>query len=223
MNQVRQGAYGSCFTPSIHRAVCSVGLFMSCLCGCHHYQKPKFDLDERTLLMVPLRDLSVPHGHGFGESARGKKVIEYMRSWGERNGTPVYTPARDADRVVRALTEWPAEEVTPEDWERLLKGIDVDLVLLGEIQEFRLKDQQTVNFYKGTVTAQFWLIRASNGQEIYRSNEINLSYPKGTEMEPPLTDFGTKPEDVEKGLIRALGDRIGKDLYGETTSWWDNK
>ncbi len=222
MDQHRKRAHGFRPKPMVRNAVLTVGVFLFGLCGCRHYQRPKYDVGEQILLMVPFRDLSVAHGHGFGESSRGKKLIESLRSWADKNGTPVYAPTRDADRVVRALTDWPSNEVSPKDWERLLKGVEVDLVLLGEILEFRLKDPQSVNFYMGTVAAQFWLIRASSGQEVYRSTEIRLTYPKGTEMEPPMTDFGAKPEDIEKGLIRVLGDRIGKDLYGETTTWWDN-
>ena len=199
----------------------SLALWLFLLAGlpsCRSFEKPKFDVNDRYLLLVPFRDLSVPHGHGYGESDRGVKVIEAFRNWAEKNCDPRLSEPAATNAVIRSLREWTREgKPTFKDWKNLLAGLPghVDLILIGEIQEFRLRDPKSIGFFKGTVKAVYSLINSRTGREEYRSTPVSLEYPapKG-DIEVPMSEFGTKPEEIEKGLIHVLGQQIGKDLFG---------
>ena len=124
-------------------ALLSVAAFSALLSGCRNFEKPKYDVDDRRILLVPFRDLAVKHGHGFGESERGKRAVEALRNWTEKNASPDFADRQTTELVVRELREWPKETLTPMDWKKLTIGIDTDLVLLGEIRQLRTTDPKS--------------------------------------------------------------------------------
>ena len=164
--------------------------------------------------MVPFRDLAARYGHGYGESERGRKVIDAFRNWTEKNFEPRFTDPRSTEAVVRELREWTGETFTALDWKQMLRGIDADLVLVGDILALETRDPTSIGFLKGRIEARYSVIRALSGREVYRSTPIRLEHPPPREMERLLSEFGTKPEEVERALLRLLGEKVGKDLYG---------
>jgi len=187
---------------------------LSLLPGCSTYEKPKFEVDDRRLLVVPFRDLSVRYGHGYGESNRGKKVVEAMRNYAERNFDPNFTDASSSDLVLRELQEWSKEKITTRDWKNLMAGVDADLVLIGEIRELRNRDPRTIGIYKGTLEGGYTVIDARSGRALYSSTSIKVEYPPPKKIELPLTEFGSEGEDIEKGLLKHFGEKVGKELFG---------
>lgn len=197
-----------------HSALLSVAAFSAVLCGCRNFEKPKYDVDDRRILLVPFRDLAVKHGHGFGESERGRRAVEAFRNWTEKNASPDFADRQTTEQVVRELREWPKDALTPMDWKKLTIGIDTDLVLLGEIRKLRTTDPKSVGFYKGEIVGGYFLIDTRTGREAYRSTEIKLEYPPPKNVDIPITQFGAEPEEIVQGLLKALGEKVGKDLYG---------
>jgi hypothetical protein len=181
--------------------------------GCKTFEKPKYEVGDRRLLLVPFRDFTISHGHGYGESEKGKKIVQAFRSWTEKNFAPRLTDSRTAEGVVRELLDWPREKITTRDWKGLLRGVETDLVLVGELRELRLRDPKTVGFFKGTATARYTLIDAVSGREAFAPTEVKVEYPAQKEIDNTLTEF-TDPQDIERGLISKLGEQIGKELFG---------
>ena len=181
--------------------------------GCR-YQKPKFDVDERVILIVPFRDFTAVNRTGYGESPLGQKIVDAFRTWSESNADPYFSDEADQDSVVKALREWTKSKITTTDWKQLCGGTDADLVLIGEIKEMELRDPKTIGMFKGTIKGKYTLIDARTGLPAYKSPDYSLEYPKGTELDSPIPDISAKPKDIERGLIREFGERIGKDLYG---------
>jgi len=183
-------------------------------CACDTFHKPVYPVEERKLLLVPFRDLSVRFGHGYDESDRGKQVVEALRRWAERETVPAFADAQTTEAVVRELREWTKDGISRKDWRGLLRGVDTDLVLVGEIRELKPRDANAVGFFKGRANARYSLIDASTGEEAYRSTEVSVEYPRSTDFGIPLSEFDTKPQDIERGLLRALGEAVAKELYG---------
>jgi hypothetical protein len=181
------------------------------LFGCRTFEKPKFDVADRRILLVPFRDLALPHGHGYGESPRGRRVIENFRHWTEKNFEPRFA---DGEAVVRALREWTKEKITSKDWQRLLMGIDADMVLLGDIVDLKLKDPRAIGFYKGSIVARYSLIDARTGRVAYPPTEVKQEWPPPKDLDVPFLELSTKPEEIETGLLRVVAEQVGKDLFG---------
>jgi len=197
--------------------VLSLVAFSALLSGCaffRHYEKPKYDVDERRVLLVPFRDLAVKHGHGFGESQRGFRAVEALRNWSEKNSSPNFADRYTTEQVVRELREWPKEAMTPGDWKKIVTGVDADLVLLGEIKELRTTDPKAIGFYKGQLLGRYSLIDARTGRETYRSTEVKVEYPPPRTVDIPMPQFGAPPEEIVQGLLKLFGEKVGKDLYG---------
>src|SRR5262249_44210477 len=153
---------------------------------------------------------------GYGDSPRGKKIIDAFRTWSESNApNPQFVEGQEAGPVVRFMREIPKDKkVTPAEWQRLLTGVDTDLVLLGEVRKVQYNDPKTIGMYKGTIEGDYLLINAQTGKVAYASAKFSCEYPKLTELDTPMPEFGSNPDDIERGLIREFGSRIGKDLYG---------
>jgi hypothetical protein len=56
--------------------------------------------------------------------------------------------------------------------------------------------------------------RATTGRPVYESTEYTLEYPRLTELDSPIPEFGSNAKSIEKGLLRTFGEQIGKDLFG---------
>jgi hypothetical protein len=186
---------------------------LSLLAGCH-FQQPKYEVGDQRILMVPFSDHSVKPYKGYGESNRGKWVVDGFKNWAESNADPQFSDPRDTETVVKSLREWTKPKITAVDWRQLLAGTDADLILIGDIIELQLQDPKTIGMMKGTIRGKYVLIKASSGRPVYESTEFTREFPKLTELDAPITEFGAKPQDIERGLIRVFGEQIGKDLYG---------
>jgi hypothetical protein len=183
------------------------------LAGCG-FQQPKFEVGDQRLLLVPFSDHSVKPYRGYGESNRGTWIVSAFRNWAESNADPQFSDPRDTESVVKSLREWTKPKINAVDWRQLLNGTDADLVLIGDITELQLQDPKTIGILKGTIRGKYSLIKASSGRPVYESTEFTREFPKLDEMDAPIREFGAKPQDIEKGLVRIFGEQIGKDLYG---------
>jgi hypothetical protein len=183
------------------------------LAGCN-FQQPKYEVGDQRLLLVPFSDHSVKPYRGYGESTRGKSVVDCFRNWAESNADPQFSDPRDTEIVVKSLREWTKPKITPVDWRQLLAGTDADLVLIGDIIELQLQDPKTIGMLQGTIRGKYSLIKASSGRPVYESTEFTREFPKLNELDAPIREFGARPQDIERGLIRIFGEQIGKDLYG---------
>lgn len=185
------------------------------LCACNSFQRPIYDVGARPLLLVPFRDLSVRFGHGYGESERGKRVVEAFKRWSERNSEPIFADSRSTETVGRELREWTREAITPKDWQRLLRGIDTELVLLGEIKELTTRDPKTIGFNTGRIVGRYSVIHAATGREVYRSTDVEHIFPpRKDDLDMVVPEMGASEESVEENLLRLLGQQAAKDLYG---------
>ncbi len=196
------------------RGLFSILLAFAALAGCDTFEKPKYEVGDRQLLLIPFRDLSVTYGHGYGESIRGHKIIQELRNWVESNWFPNFCEGQEADRALRILREWTNPEITSKDWRRILGSIETDLALVGEIRQLSLRDPKFIGAQKGKIVGRYSLINARTGKTEYRSTEVEIEFPKPTTFEIPLTEFGTNPEYLEGKLLKELGIQIGKELYG---------
>jgi hypothetical protein len=179
--------------------------------GCN-FQKPKYEVGDQRILIVPFRDFAYSQ-HGYGESLRGKGVVDAFRNWAEGNADPSFCEGRDAEGIVKALREWTKEKITAADWRNLATGTDADLILIGEIKELRLEDPSLIAMDKGRIRGKYTLINARTGRPEYESTEYVLEFPKQkTEMDLPM--YGAKKTTIERGLIRTFGEQIAKDLFG---------
>lgn len=189
-----------------------LGLFL--MSGCAQYIKPKYEVGDRKVVIIPFRDLSVPYGHGYGESKRGLYVTESFRSWSERNWSPYFSSERDWKLVTRVLKEWAEPKITPTDWRKILGSIEADLALIGEINSFRTRDPKLIGAHKGRIEGQYSLLNTKTGRPVYKSGKVEIEYPKPAEFDIPLTEFGTNSEFIENRLLKSFGEQVGKDLYG---------
>ena len=193
---------------------CALAVALVALSGCSGYVKPRFDVGDRKLLLIPFRDYKARYQTGYGESPRGKKVLEEFRNYTEKTFVLNLCEGKDAQNLLRTLQEWPKEKVSTSDWRKLLAGVDTDFVLLGNILDIQYQDPKTVGMWKGTIRGNYSLINSKTGGVAYKSTELALEYPKLTELDLPIPEFGAKQEDIEKGLLKEFGERIGKDLFG---------
>lgn len=195
----------------------SLIVLLSFLTGCSSFHRPRFDVGERTLLVIPFRDLTAPRNtRWYGESARGIAVVRYFMNWAEKDAVGRFAGGPGARRVVAAVRDWLQDEIRASDWRKLLTGVDADLVLIGEITEFNLKQPSDVNIYRGSAKMEYRLIDAATGRTVDRTpspREVSFPEPEMANVVFDM-DVGQTKRRIEEGLRRALGERLGKDLYG---------
>ncbi len=187
--------------------------------GCHFgFVEPRFDVRERKLLVIPLRDLTARvNQRWYGESARGDAVRRAFLEWAESQAVGIFLRGSAAEEIIRNVSQWLEERIRPRDWQRLLAGVDVDLVLLGRITEFRHKQPNDINIYRGSAKMEYELIDAVTGQTVYETpGEREVFYPRRDEVDIPFMDLdvANNIRKIEVGLQRELGARLGKGLYG---------
>jgi hypothetical protein len=193
---------------------CALAAALAALSGCSGFEKPRYEVGDRKLLLIPFRDFKARYQTGYGESPRGSRVLEEFRNYTEKTFILNLCEGKDAQNLLRSLQEWPKEKVTASDWRKLLAGVDTDLVLIGTIRDIQYQDPKTVGMWKGTIKGNYSLINAKTGGVAYKSTELALEYPKMTELDLPIPEFGAKQDDIERGLLKEFGERIGRDLFG---------
>lgn len=190
---------------------------MSSLGGCVDFREPLWDASEGKLIAIPFRDLTEDKNRRwYGESKRGVQLIRFFREWSENEHVANFVIPGDEQRVIRSVTEWLDNRIRPRDWRRITAGIEVDFLLIGEIIEFRLKQPNDVNVYRGSARMNYRIISAVTGKTVYStpvSREVR--FPIEQELEIPLTNMDQKSVKlIEIGLVKGLGGKLGKDLYG---------
>lgn len=181
--------------------------------GCRSFQDPVYEVGERKILAVPFRNLTQRFGHGYGESPQGKSVVTHFRRWVETETDGALATAVETEKVVRVLREKPKSQLTPKEWKAIATGVDADLVIVGEITKLE-QDSRMVNFVRGLLSASYSVIDTATGREVYQREGIDLEFPPARELQKPMDTFESSFADAEKSLLRQLGERIGKDLFG---------
>ena len=193
-------------------------LLAHCVVGCHSFQDPLYDARYKRLVIVPFRDRTAPRNFSwYGQSERGRHIVRFLEEWAQSEAAEhEILRGEDADRVVRSIENWPKDRIRPSDWRKILAGVDVDLVLLGEIVEFRHKQPGDLNILRGSAKFDYRLVDAGDGRRAYRSPASReVRYPRQGETDIPISELGVRnPRKVERGIVRAIAERLGKDLFG---------
>ncbi|MBI4587053.1 MAG: hypothetical protein HY717_23825 [Planctomycetes bacterium] len=184
------------------------------LCGCREFTDPKFDLGDRKLIVVPFREPAAKLW--YGASPRGQGLAEAFRMWVENEWASNFDDSPEAAEAVRNLANWTGDKIITEDWKRLLIEVEADALIIGEILEFKHKQPNDVNIFQGSAKMKYEVINCRTGKPLYRSPEREVKFPVQGETDVPISvfEYQNKPQEIELGLIRTLGERLGKDLYG---------
>jgi hypothetical protein len=194
-----------------------LGLPVALVSGCADFVPPRWDASELRLVAVPFRDSTADRNQRwYGESERGRALVRHFRLWAEENGVGRFVVGTDEERISRAVANWLEPRIRPEDWRRILTGVDADVVLLGEIVEFRLRQPNDVNIFRGTAKMQYQLVAVRTGKTVYNTpTPRDVEYPEPGKVRAPFMEFDPdNAKKVEFGLAQALGALLGKDLYG---------
>jgi hypothetical protein len=181
------------------------------------FVEPRYDVGGSRILALPFADHTVRHNRWYGESARGRLVIAEFYRWCDRDVVGSFVPGDDAARVVRDVTNWREDRISPEDWRSLAAGTGADLVVIGEIVEFRHRQPNDVNVYFGSAAMTYRVISAATGKTLYETTAPRtVEYPVHDEIAIPYAELDptSNVKRIEAGLVARLGERLGRDLYG---------
>src|SRR5262245_32071738 len=80
LNRARRSAR----TPRGLLGRCALAAALAGLCGCSGFEKPRYEVGDRKILMIPFRDFAARNMTGYGESPRGRRVLEEFRNYTEK-------------------------------------------------------------------------------------------------------------------------------------------
>ena len=196
------------------RRLCWVLLAASLLSGCEDFQKPVWDASDKRVLIVPFSEPDEKLWYGW--SRRGQYVVRYFKNWVEDNwATDNLVMGEAAEPFIQKVSEWNNKVLRAKDWRELSRGLDSDVLVIGEIADFRHKQPNDVNIYQGSAELRYHIIECATGKERYE-NTREVKFPVQGETDIPFSamDYHNNPKKIEKGLLKMLGERLGKDLYG---------
>lgn len=184
--------------------------------GCSDFQKPLWDASDVRLLAIPFRDTTVRRDDWYLHSARGRAVVQYFKNWVEENYYSLLEEPDDHIELLEKIDRWVDATISREDWAELTSDAEFDAVLVGEITEFRFQQPRDTNYYRPSAEFRYRVIQCRTGRTLYRSDERRVdTSPRGEDQIPiSYMDFEERKPFLERSLLRAMGARLGKDLYG---------
>lgn len=188
-------------------------LLLVSLTGCSDDKVPaRLSVAHRRFLVTPFAE-----GTGRpGDSDLGRKVALAISARIARE-MPEGTALIDFRDVASRL---PASG--PVDWLRFGKDAGVDLVLVGTISSWRLKDPKTVGLRRGSMAVEYRVLDVATGQVLLLEPGRTISFPPDRSRTDPGFNYGTdaftEPEEILQGLIRQAGMEIGVDFLDQEPS-----
>lgn len=196
-----------------------IALLLLCLAsgltGCFpEYHPPRYNVEDRQILVLPFRESGERSQDWYGWSPRGEKLVDYFKAWVSQNWSPNFVLGDEEHRVFEKVRDWRSKNIESGDWRRLGRDGDFDFFLVGDIVRFRMQQPQDINVYRGSSLMSYRLIRRRTGKVAF---EHTLPDPVtyGDQDMMPITSLDRNSADrIERGLLQELAERLGKDLYG---------
>lgn len=192
-----------------------VVVFAGLTTACTEFQKPRWDASEYRLFVVPFRELKAKNRDWYYWSQNGAEVVAHFKSWVENNWDSNIVDDSVARELQEKIYRWTGD-MTREDWGKLTVGAPFDIILVGEIEKLSLRQPGDVNLHRGSATMRYSIYEAGTGRRFYSSGPREVKFPKQQEFEIPISvlEFDDKEPWIRHNLLKSLGERIGKDLYG---------
>jgi len=190
--------------------------------GCFSsFQKAKFNgglgVEEELLLAVPFSHRK--ESRWYGESEDGGTVIQAFKVWARKEASPNFAEGEDADAILRQVRDWPQKEIRAKEWQKLTAGTTIKYVLYGEIESDSFTKKNRVGLIEPSITASYRLIDVQSGKKVFEEEKFELDYSKGRETDFLTLDFDSNLAAARTRLLTALGEQVGKDLYGYYKKW----
>lgn len=166
-------------------------------------EDPKFETDEKTLLVIPFRDDIFPHY----ESERGKLLSSaVVRNIIKNHDYTYLERVFEDDKLEKFFT---FNQEVP--WERINTNVKADLILIGGIESFQTSRPGDVGLRRGSARAYIQVYDTKLKQVIFKK-KVAATYPKTTTRSVYVKDAYT----VEAGLLGELAYKIGREFYSYT-------
>ena len=168
--------------------------------------KAEYTIGTQSVVVIPFRDSA----KGYFESNDGIDLAEVVT--GELVSRKAAVNVRSCGPV---RAKYAGQNLELIGWPEVANAAGADLVLLGDIQEFRLKDPGALNLFHGYSRIGIRIIDAKKNCVVYQSPVIETWCPDfGTATYAPgIPAADTTPERVRRGLISATAMKVVQRLY----------
>ena len=190
------------------------------LCGCFsHWHAAPFNegsgLDGETVLLVPFREAAVNADLWYGESRRGRRIIEGLEIWAANQDVDARFVS--GERVVeaqKAIRDWTKPRLGDSDWGRIGKSVGARFLVEGVIEEFALKNPRSVGFYDAKAVISYRVLDTEKSKVVHRRKGWRVGRDRGSEGQFKVDFEFDNPRDIELRLLALIGRRLGEELYG---------
>jgi len=148
--------------------------------------KAEYEIGPRSIVVIPFRD----ERHTYCESSDGTDLATAVV--GELISRKAATNVRSASNVQDLF---PGQDLERVGWTQVGKKLGAQLVLVGDIQTFALRDPKTIGIQRGTCRFNY---------AVYDVEKNTIAYScRGLEVYVPEYGAGVADGDVDSEKLRA--------------------
>ncbi len=168
--------------------------------------KAEYTIGQQTIVVIPFRDPAKT----YFESNDGLDIATAVE--GELVARKAAVNVRSAGPI---REKFAGQNLDVAGWAEVGRSAGADLVMVGDIQEFRLKDPGAINLFHGYSRLGIRLIDVKTGCVVYASPAIETWCPDfgSATYAPGIPAADTTPERVRRGLISATAMKVGQKFY----------
>ena len=190
------------------------------LCGCFsHWHAASFNegsgLDGETVLLVPFREVAANADLWYGESRRGRAIVESFEIWANDQGVDARVVT--GERVVeaqKAIRDWTKPRLGDSDWGRIGKSVGARFVVEGIIEEFALRSPRSVGFFDAKAVISYRGLDTEKSKVVHQRKRWRVGRERGSEGQFKVDFEFDNPRKIELALLALIGERLGEELYG---------
>ena len=162
---------------------------------------PEVDLTRKALLVVPFSDAENTYCASRNGDALARLVV------GEVQAGAAKARLVDPEEVRRRFAGRDLEVV---GWQNVGQAVGADYVLVGHIEEFRLKDPGNPNLYMGTIVLRLRVVKVADGSVVWSAppdTRYRWSASGHIDVGTPIVDISE--EAMRQGTLAWAARQIG--------------
>ncbi len=190
------------------------------LCGCfsHRHDAPfneGLGLDGATVLLVPFRETSANADLWYGESRRGRVVIESFEIWAAKPEFDARLVSGErVNEAQKAIRDWTKPRLGDSDLGRIGKSVGARFVVEGVIEEFVLKSPRSVGFFDPKAVISYRVLDTEKLKVVHQRKRWHVGRDRGSEGQFKVDYEFDNPRKIEFTFLALIGQRLVEELYG---------
>lgn len=190
------------------------------LCGCFsHWHAAPFNegsgLDGETVLLVPFREVAANADLWYGESRRGRAIVESLQIWADGQGVDArFVTGERVMEAQKTIRDWTKPRLGDSDWGRLGKSVGARFVVEGIIEEFALRSPRSVGFFDAKAVISYRVLDTEKSKVVHQRKRWRVGRERGSEGQFKVDFEFDNPRKIELRLLALIGERLGEELYG---------